>query len=173
MRSAGGSWRARADYESLPPAASIPARMPRRNRVVPATASGSAGAAGGATAVPWISWKPTAKPSRKSPCGTLLIGICNSDGSGVRPSNGSPHHLWLCPRNRNGKAWNTGNDNQFLANRIYGCDYPANGVQIINRLLARHSAVSPQQGERSASLPFSTTIDRARVTHAFDLFVCL
>src|ERR1700712_5191841 len=53
------------------------------------------------------------------------------------------------------------------------CDRLASGVQIIYRLLARYSAVSPEQGERSASLPFSTTSDRARAVHALDPFVCL
>src|SRR6478735_4197764 len=61
----------------------------------------------------------------------------------------------------------------FSLNQICGCDYLADGVQIIDRFLARYSAVSPEQGERSASLPFSTISDRAREVHALDLFSCL
>jgi CspA family cold shock protein len=41
---------------------------------------------------------------------------------------------------------------------------------MINRSLARYSAVSPQQGERSAFLPVSTTMDGRTLRHALALF---
>ncbi|MCJ2121415.1 hypothetical protein [Methylobacterium sp. J-077] len=53
---------------------------------------------------------------------------------------------------------------------FHDCDYLADALQIINRSLARYSAVSPQQGERSASLPVSTTTDGRTLRHALDLF---